>query len=262
MKTTQTRSQSGPWTAIGLAVGLSCSAPAAFADEAQAKEILKAMTDYLAAQQTLSFNVDSSLEIVTTDEHKLSIASSASVYLQRPDKLRLERKGGFATIDLAFDGKTLSVVNREAKVLGQEELAGTVDVLIDTLRDKHGRPLPAADLLAADPGAILTAEIKEVHDLGSGFIHGQECDHLAFRSETADWQIWVAQGDMPHPCRLTITSKDVAGWPTYTLDFTDWGKGAAPAEFTLAAPEGAAAVAITEVPDLDEVAGIYVAKEN
>lgn len=262
MKTTNSRSRAASGVAIALALGLACHAPAAFADESQAREILKAMTDYLAAQQTLSFNVDSSLELVTTDDKKLTIATSGSIYLQRPDKLRFERKGGFATIDLAFDGKTLTVLNREANVLGQEELAGTVDVLIDTLRDKHGRPLPAADLLAADPGAILTAEIKDVHDLGSGFIHGQECDHLAFRSETADWQIWVAQGDTPHPCRLTITTREVAGWPTYTLDFSDWGKGAAPAEFTLAAPEGAAAVAITEVPDLDEVAGIYVAKEN
>jgi hypothetical protein len=245
-----------------IALGLSCAAPAAFADEAQAKEILKAMTDYLAAQQTISFDVDSSLEIVTTDDQKLTIASSGSLYLQRPDKLRFERKGGFATIDVAYDGKTLTVLNREAKVLGQEELAGTVDALIETLRDTHQRPLPAADLMVADPGAVLAAEITNVRDLGSGFIHGQECDHLAFRNESTDWQIWVAQGDVPHPCRLVITSKDITGWPTYTLDFSAWGSGTAKPEFTLAAPEGATAVAITDVPDLDEVAGIYAAKEN
>ena len=36
------------------------------ADEADAKRILKAMSDYLAAQKAISFDYDSSLEIVST----------------------------------------------------------------------------------------------------------------------------------------------------------------------------------------------------
>ena len=36
------------------------------ADEANAKGLLKAMSDYLAAQKAISFDYDSSLEIVST----------------------------------------------------------------------------------------------------------------------------------------------------------------------------------------------------
>jgi hypothetical protein len=232
------------------------------ADEAQARELLAAMTDYLAAQQTLSFDLDSAVEVVTTDGAKIAIASSGSLAMERPDKIRLRRHGGFATVEMTFDGKTLSVVNSDAKVYGQSEIPGTVDDLIETLRKDYGLPLPAADLLASDAGAVLLADVTEVRDLGSGVIRGEECDHLAFRSAEVDWQIWIAQGDVPHPCRFVITSRDVEGWPQYTLTFSAWGASALEPVFAFEAPAGAQKVEVKDIPDLDEVGGIFVVKEN
>ena len=48
--------------ALSVALGLGLSTGAS-ADEADAKRLLKAMSDYLAAQQTLSFNYDATLEL-------------------------------------------------------------------------------------------------------------------------------------------------------------------------------------------------------
>ena len=53
--------------------------------------------------------------------------------MERPDKIRVRRHGGFATVEMTYDGKLLSVVNSDAKVYGQSEVSGTVDDLIDTL---------------------------------------------------------------------------------------------------------------------------------
>jgi hypothetical protein len=232
------------------------------ADEAQAREILAAMTEYLAAEPALSFDVDSTIEVVTTDGAKVAIASSASLAMERPDRIRVRRHGGFATVEMTFDGKLLSVANSDAMVYGQSEVPGTVDDLIDTLREVYGLPLPAADLLASDAGAVLLADVTEVRDLGSGVIRGQECDHLAFRSAEVDWQIWIAQGDVPHPCRFVITSRDVEGWPQYTLDFSAWGAGALEPVFDFEPPAGAREVEMKDVPDLNEVGGIFVVKEG
>lgn len=228
------------------------------ADEAQAREILKAMTDYLAAQQSLSFDVDSSVEIVTTAGQKLTIASSGSVAVQRPDRIRVQRRGGFAMVEMVFDGQTLSVVNQEANTFGQVEIPGSIDQLVDTLRDDYQRPLPAADLLGSDVAEALLADVTEVTDLGSGVIRGVECDHLAFRADEVDWQVWIAQGDVPHPCRFVITTKTIEGWPEYTLEFSGWGSGAVEAAFGFEAPAGAIRAEIKDIPDLDEVAGIFV----
>src|SRR5262245_9297633 len=72
---------------------------AAWADEASAKGLLKTMSDYLAAQKAISFSYDSTLEIVTKDKQKLGLASSGKVILNRPDKARVARRGGFADIE-------------------------------------------------------------------------------------------------------------------------------------------------------------------
>jgi hypothetical protein len=248
--------------AAGMALALGMLAPQAQADEAQAREILKAMTDYLEGLPSLSFDVDSSVEIVTTAGQKLTIGSSGSVAVQRPNQIRVLRKGGFATVEMVFDGQTLSVVNREANAFGQADIPGTIDNLVDTLRNDFQRPLPAADLLGSDVSTVLLAEVTEVTDLGSGVIRGVECDHLAFRTEEVDWQIWVAQGNVPHPCRFVITTKTIEGWPEYTLEFSAWGSGGAEAAFDFEAPAGATKAEIKDIPDLDEVAGIFVIQEG
>ena len=53
-----------------------------------------------------------------------------------------------------------------------------------------------------------------------------ECDHLAFRAKETDWQIWIAQGQNPYPCRYVITSKGVDQAPQFTLEIRDWKAGA------------------------------------
>jgi hypothetical protein len=253
----------GAMSAVALAlVLLGTQAGPARADEAQARELLAAMTDYLAAQPALSFDLDSTIDVVTTDGAKVAIASSGSLAMERPDKIRVRRHGGFATVEMTYDGKVLSVVNFDAKVYGQSEVSGTLDDLIDTLREEYLIPLPAADLLASDAGAVLLADMTHVLDLGSGVIRGEECDHLAFRSAEVDWQIWIAQGEVPHPCRFIITTRDVEGWPQYTLEFSAWGAGALEPDFAFEAPAGAREVEVKDVPDLDEVGGIFVVQEG
>jgi len=54
-----------------------------YADKTDAKRILKTMSDYMAAQKSLSFAFDATLEVVTKDDQKLALASSGSATLNR-----------------------------------------------------------------------------------------------------------------------------------------------------------------------------------
>jgi len=230
------------------------------ADETQAKEIFKAMSDYLAAQKAISFDYDSSLELVTQEGQKVAFTSSGSVTLDRPDKIRATRMGGFANVELVFDGKTLSLLGKDANVYTQADVPGSIDHLVDELRDTYHRPMPAADLLMADPYGQLMPLVTDVKDLGSGFIRGQECDHLAFRAEDADFQLWIARGEHPYPCRYVITAKKVEGWPQYTIDVRNWKTGdeVASDDFGFAPPSGATMLKPNELPSLDELPGELV----
>lgn len=86
------------------------------ADEADAKKLLKAMSDYLAAQKVLSFEYDAALEVVTKDEQILALVSSGAVTLNRPDKIRTMRAGGFADVETSFDGKTLTLLGKNLNI--------------------------------------------------------------------------------------------------------------------------------------------------
>jgi hypothetical protein len=89
----------------------------------------------------------------------------------------------------------------------QGDAPGTLDHLIDELRDKFHKPFPGADLLMANVYDQLMPSVTDAKDLGSEAIGGTECDHFAFRTPDVDWQMWVTQGDQPQPCRYVITSK-------------------------------------------------------
>jgi hypothetical protein len=144
----------------------------------------------------------------------------------------------------------------------QTDVPGSVDHLIDELRDKLHRPLPGADLLLSNVYDELMPLVTEVKDLGSGVIGGTECDHLAFRTKEADWQIWIAQGDRPYPCRYVITTKEVKGFPQYTLDIRSWKTGAEVAadDFKFTAPAGAKQLKPGDALDVDELPSELVAK--
>jgi hypothetical protein len=60
-------------SAIALAVAAAGMASMSFAraDEAQARSLLKAMSDYLGAQKTISFEYDTNLDIVNTQQQRL-----------------------------------------------------------------------------------------------------------------------------------------------------------------------------------------------
>ena len=211
---------------IGIAlIVVSATSVEARAGEADAKRLLATMSDYLTAQKALTFEYDAILEVVTKDEQKLALASSGSVILNRPDKIRATRSGGFANVEMSFDGKTLTLLGKNQNLYTQIDVPGTLEHLVDELREKHNRPLPAADLLLTNSYDVLMRDVTDVKDLGAGVIGGLECDYLAFRKNDVDWQIWIAQGERPFPCRYVISSKLITGQPQYTVQFRNWKSG-------------------------------------
>jgi len=224
----------------------------ASADEADAKRLLKGMSDYLAAQQAISFEYDAILEVITKDGQKLALASSGAAVLNRPDKIRATRSGGHADVEMSFDGKTLTVLGKNLNIYAQQEVPGTVDNLVDELR-KQNRPLPAADLLLSDPYKALMLDVVDVKDLGSGVIGGVECNYLAFRAKEVDWQIWIAQGERPYPCRYVISSTFMDGEPQYSIQIRDWKAGdeVAATDFTFKNPTDAKKVDLKNLKGTD-----------
>ncbi len=220
-------------------------------DSAEAKKMLKAMSDFLAAQKALSVGFDTVFEVVTPTDQKLGLASSGTATLARPDRIRVARSGGFADFEILYDGKELTLLGKNSNLYTQVAAPGTVDQLIDDLQNKYNRPMPGADLLMTNSYDELMQDVYDSKDLGSGVINGVECDTFAFRKNDVDWQIWIAQGERPYPCRFVVTSRLVKSGPQYSIQFHDWkfGKGVAADSFAFKNASKAKQVELKDVQD-------------
>ena len=133
-----------------------------------AEKLLKGMADYVASQQTLSVSYDFDIEVITSNLQKIQFTSSGQVQLSRPDKLRATRTGGYRDVEIVFDGKMLTVSNKDAKDYAQIEATGTAEELIDVLREKHGVVAPGADLLLTNVYVVAWSRYVLLGD-GSGW---------------------------------------------------------------------------------------------
>src|SRR3954470_5973530 len=208
-------------------------------------KILKGMSDYLASQKSLSAKFDSDIEVITPEPQKIQFSSSGELKMNRPDKLRIRRTGGYADVELVYDGKMVSLYGNNAKSYVQADLAGSIDQLIGTLQTRSGAGMPGADLLLSNSYDELMANVVEAKHIGQGVVDDVECEHLAFRGPDTDWQVWIENGAKPVPRKYVITSKTIAGAPQYTLHIREWKTDAnADADFSFKAPADATKVAL------------------
>lgn len=250
--------------AVGVASILAFGSPAARAQDANAAteqnrqdaiEIVKGMARYIGGQTDISLSFDSELEVVTPQMEKLQFNSSGKAQIHRPDEFRVSRTGGYADVELIYDGKSVTVLDKGTQSYASEPLSGSIDSVIDKLRGDLMLDMPAADLMIADSFNALMADVVEAKHIGRGVIGGVACEHVAFRNHDTDWQLWVEVGEQPIPCKMVITSKTVGGAPQYTIRFTDWHSGSQfPAgSFTFDPPAGAKKVDFSKLLDIDEI---------
>ena len=238
-----------------LVASLPASRAAGQSNGSDAKSILRAMSDYVGRQKSIELSFDSDIEIITPQLEKIQFTNSGKALLIRPDKLHAHRVAGHADVELFFDGKTVSVYGKHINGYAQYDAPGSVDQLIETLREGQGVALPGADLLLSNSYEVLSAGIMEAKHIGRGVVDGRECEHLAFRNFYTDWQLWVEAGEEHIPRKMVITSKTMNSAPQYTLRIKDWETGVEPPPdaFAFAPPPGAEKLSHDALIEFDEL---------
>lgn len=206
----------------------------------QAEARLKDMSDFMGQLSGFSADALVSDERIMADGFKLSVLRSGSLKVQRPDKFFFERRGLARDQAFYFDGKQLGILANRLGLAVELPVSGDIEVALDTLTLTLGAELPARDLVSADLYQPLMEPVQESAALGVVEINGVACRQLAFRTDEVDWQIWIAEGDQPLPCRYSITSKWVYAAPQFTVTFSDWqiNPRFTETDFQMAVPEG------------------------
>jgi hypothetical protein len=247
-----------------LASGLFfASGPAALAQDmidADTRQVLSAMSDYVSGLEAFSAVLETSYEIVGQNGMKVQAIATSLLAVKRPDKVHMRRIGSVMDVEVVRADGTLTLCGTNLNAYHQTGDQASIEQAIDTLRHDLGFPAPGADFIAIDlVDRLLTEGTSGVH-LGMTTLAGAAAHHLAFRNNLVDWQLWVADGDHPVPLRYVVTNKWVTAAPQFTLQFRSWDVNPifGDATFTFTAPADAQEV---EVLSLNLVGELVVTEE-
>lgn len=208
----------------------------------EARAVLLGMAEYLSKAPRFSVNVASGYDVVQESGQKIEFGERRKVTVLRPDRLRVEveQSDGDKSLVL-FDGREITVFSPNRNVFAQATHYGGIDDAVAyLLKDLHMR-LPLALLLVSKLPAELERRVQAVDYVEKTAIHGRSAHHLAARTETVDFQVWVAEGEEPLPLRVVLTYKHAVGQPQYHANFSDWifAPEAPAASFAFTPPAGA-----------------------
>ncbi len=211
---------------IGLALTVAPAWSQNTAIDPDANAVLLAMADQLKGAKAFSVEYDADHEIVDKQGQKLQYSASGTITASRDAGFLMTRKGPFADVEISFDGKVISLHGKGLNVYAQMDSPGpSIDEAVQEFRMSTGLDAAGADLLSADPYAVLTEGVVSGALVGTAFVGGVECDHLAFRNDAVDWQIWISKGDQKLPMKYVITTKWVTAAPQYQLRLSNWSVG-------------------------------------
>ncbi len=264
-------SPSGLATAVGLALALAfsagcmgspprstpqrMSAPDASESDATARAIaaLTRMTDFLGSQDVIRFEAETRYDAVQPSGQKIEFGSHRKIELRPRKHVRVDVAHWDGERELiTFDGSRLSAALLGQRVYATLPFDGTTSEAFDYLVAEYRLQSPLFDLLHPDLPADIADRTTSARSLGPITLDGVACDHLAFRGERVDFQLYLRLGDEPVPIRLVVDYHAAPGSPQFRADLRGWDlrSDLPDSRFRLTPPPGAQRVSFPELLDL------------
>lgn len=194
-------------------------APAPFVEQL-ALDRLKAMSDKLAAAQAFTYQSRSTVEMPAKTGQFLTHFIESAVAVQRPNQLRATVTGDLPNFQFYYDGTNIAALDPKNNLYATAKAPGTIDEMLPFVMEKAGIDFPSADFLMSNPYAELTKGLTHAIVVGPVKVNGVACEHYAFMSDAANWEIWIDANGLPR--RLATTYKTVANFPRFLVEFLDW----------------------------------------
>ena len=187
------------------------SPPVSIASEA--REVIDRMATFFGATKSFSLRQVSTTTVSDEAAKKFAGEMEHVVRVERPNRLAVVLTGdqpGSGTV--ISDGQSL-VIHQKQKDADRYESSPAPATLSQVVDNPHlrtmlgvgGADVVTKALLAEDPAAALLEGVQELSVAGPEEIDGSVCTHLVARSESGNWDLWVATGDEPVPVKFVPT---------------------------------------------------------
>jgi FixJ family two-component response regulator len=189
--------------------------------EPEAAEALGRMGAYLQTLHAFGLKARASTDEVLQDGQKIQLDSAMTLWVHRPDRLRVDVHSDRKSRQFFFDGRSFTVFARRAGCYARVGAPPTIRELLAGISRKYGVEMPLTDLFAFGADPAQQCSLTSARAVGLATLRGTPCDQYAFRQEGLDWQLWIQRGDRPLPRRFVLTATDDPARPQHAIEL-DW----------------------------------------
>lgn len=179
--------------------------------------------EFLSKAGKFSFTSETEYDAFQGNGQKIEFGSVHKITVERPDKVyaEVEERDGTKKVFI-FDGKDIYFSDFERNVYASVHRPGDINQAIDYFTEDLQMPLPLGQLISTDVAEMIKKEVYAGGFVEESTINGVPCEHLAFRTQDIDFQVWVTSEGDPLQMRLVIDYKDSPGSPQFRATFKDW----------------------------------------
>jgi hypothetical protein len=213
----------GPGQAFAETPKVKPPAPAAVREASpDPKAILLKMCDFLKHHKKFSFKAEVTNDQVYAGGRKLQYGLEVEALFQRPDKLRIDGNGDVESKQLIYNGKTLTLYDKNKNVYGILKMAGDLDAALHKASKDYGLRVGLAELGTNHLCQHATQGLTNSLYVGLSKVRGVPCNHLAFEKENVDYQLWIATGEQPLLRKVLVAQRNLPAAPQWTAYLSDW----------------------------------------
>lgn len=196
--------------------------PAATAKEPDPMKIVQQMCDYLKSLTEFYFRSEVTDDQVYHGGKKLQYGIDMETYVRRPDRLFVSAEGDLVNKQFFFNGKTVTLYDKNAKVYGTMEVPPDIEGALDKADREFGLRVALTDLASPRLWDHISRKVEHALYVGMSKVRGVPCHHLAFDGSDVHVQVWVEAGDQPLPRKIVFLRKKLEGSPQWTAYLGDW----------------------------------------
>lgn len=207
---------------LALAMLAGCLVPQAQAEiDPAALALAKVVSAKLGGAQTIRLSATHDLSPSLGFGGKLE-KGPLQITVKRPNQFHVLQPAGAETREIAFDGKSLCLMQPQLKQHALEPLkAASIEECADAMEARFGFRPPVAELLSADLAGQLFLNVTSAKVTGTEWVGWTRCERLHFEQDGMTGDLWVGKKDKL-PRRYLLTFTGIKGHPTWDIRLTKW----------------------------------------
>ena len=190
--------------------------------EPRAVELLRSMSQRLAAAKTLQFTAVASYEYPSRLGPPIVYTLRYDVALQRPHQLKVVVPGDGPAFEFTFDGKEMVAFAPAENLVAVADAPPTIEGALQKAFDSAAIYFPFTDLLLPDPYGAISADAILAYVVGpSAIVGGVPTDMVVWANNEVFLQLWIgAEDHLPRRIRAQFRA-DPRGL-RHDLELSQW----------------------------------------